>query len=428
VEFIQFGLLIAPMLILMGLSLPIFLAMGITCLLFALLFDLPLMVLPQSYVRGLAVYDLLALPFYFLAGDLMNAGGITARLVKFSEALIGHIRGGLSHVTIISSMIFAGVSGSAVADASAIGSVLIPTMKKNGYPSSYVAALTAASSTIGPIIPPSIPMVVYGLLTQVSIGRLFLAGAIPGILMGVYLLVVSFHISYRRGYPANQRATLKQLFRSFIDAAPALMMPAIILGGIVIGIVTPTEAGAIAVVYGLVIGCFVYREINLKDLPRIFGQTMVNTATIMIIIATTGLFCWIIANMGLGGVLVKMFQSISTNKWIILAIINLFFLFWGCFLDPVTAMLIIVPILIPLVQQLGIDLVHFGLIVVLNLMIGLVTPPVGILLYLSSSMANVKLGLMLKELVPFLLALFLVLAMSTYIPSIVMWLPNLLIK
>ncbi len=427
-EFIQFGLLIAPMLILMGLSLPIFLAMGITCLLFALLFDLPLMVLPQSYVRGLAVYDLLALPFYFLAGDLMNAGGITARLVKFSEALIGHIRGGLSHVTIISSMIFAGVSGSAVADASAIGSVLIPTMKKNGYPSSYVAALTAASSTIGPIIPPSIPMVVYGLLTQVSIGRLFLAGAIPGILMGVYLLVISFHISYRRGYPANQRATLKQLFRSFIDATPALMMPAIILGGIVIGIVTPTEAGAIAVVYGLVIGCFVYREINLKDLPRIFGQTMVNTATIMIIIATTGLFCWIIANMGLGGVLVKMFQSISTNKWIILAIINVFFLFWGCFLDPVTAMLIIVPILIPLVQQLGIDLVHFGLIVVLNLMIGLVTPPVGILLYLSSSMANVKLGLMLKELVPFLLALFLVLAMSTYIPSIVMWLPNLLMK
>jgi len=428
VEFIQFGLLIAPMLILMGLSLPIFLAMGITCFLFSLLFDLPLMVLPQSYVRGLAVYDLLALPFYFLAGDLMNAGGITARLVKFSEALIGHIRGGLSHVTIISSMIFAGVSGSAVADASAIGSVLIPTMKKNGYPSSYVAALTAASSTIGPIIPPSIPMVVYGLLTQVSIGKLFLAGAIPGILMGVYLLVISFHISYRRGYPANQRATLKQLLRSFIDAAPALMMPAIILGGIVIGIVTPTEAGAIAVVYGLVIGCFVYREINVKDLPRIFGQTMVNTATIMIIIATTGLFCWIIANMGLGGVLVKMFQSISTNKWVILAMINLFFLLWGCFLDPVTAMLIIVPILIPLVQQLGIDLVHFGLIVVLNLMIGLVTPPVGILLYLSSSMANVKLGLMLKELVPFLIALFLVLAMSTYIPSIVMWLPNLLIK
>ncbi|MBM4339350.1 MAG: TRAP transporter large permease [Deltaproteobacteria bacterium] len=427
-EFLQFGILLAPMLILMGLGLEIFLAMGITCLVFALLFDLPLMVLPQSYVRGLAVYDLLALPFYFLAGDLMNEGGITARLVRFAEALIGHVRGGLSHVTIISSMIFAGVSGSAVADASAIGSVLIPTMKKNGYPAPYVAALTAASATIGPIIPPSIPMVVYGLLTQVSIGKLFLAGAIPGILMGVYLLVVSFHISYRRNYPANPRATFKQLLRSFIDAAPALMMPAIILGGIIIGIVTPTEAGAIAVVYGLLVGCFVYREINVKDLPRIFGQTMVNTATIMIIIATTGLFCWVIANMGLGSVLVKLFQSISTNKWVILSIINLFFLFWGCFLDPVTAMLILVPILIPLVQELGIDLVHFGLVVVLNLMIGLVTPPVGILLYLSSSMANVKLGEMLKELVPFLIALFLVLAMSTYIPFIVMWLPNFLIK
>lgn len=427
-EFLQFGILLAPMLILMGLGLEIFLAMGITCLIFALLFDLPLMVLAQSYVRGLAVYDLLALPFYFLAGDLMNAGGITARLVKFSEALIGHIRGGLSHVNIVSSMIFAGVSGSAVADVSAIGSVLIPTMKKNGYPASYVAALTAASATIGPLIPPSIPMVVYGLLTQVSIGKLFLAGAIPGILMGVYLLVVSFHISYRRGYPANKRATMKQLLHSLMDAGPALMMPIIILGGIVLGIVTPTEAGAIAVVYGLVVGCFAYREIRIKDLPKLFGQTMVNTATIMIIIASTGLFCWIIANMGLGEVLVKLFLSISTNKWVILGIINVFFLLWGCFLDPVTAMLILVPILTPLVQQVGIDLVHFGVIVVLNLMIGLVTPPVGILLYLTSSMADVRLGEMLRELVPFLIALLLVLLMCTYMPAIVLWLPNLLIK
>jgi tripartite ATP-independent transporter DctM subunit len=427
VEILQFGILLVPMLILMGLGLQIFLAMGLTCLLFAILFDLPLMVLPQSYVRGLAVYDLLALPFYFLAGELMNAGGITARLVKFSEAIIGHVRGGLSHVTIVSSMIFAGVSGSAVADASAIGSVLIPTMKKNGYPASYVAALTAASATIGPIIPPSIPMVIYGLIAQVSIGKLFLAGAVPGILMGVYLLVVSFYISYRRGFPASKRASMRQILHSLLDAGPALIMPCIILGGIVLGVVTPTEAGAIAVIYGLVVGCFVYREINLRDLPRILGQTMINSATIMIIIATTGLFCWIIANMGLGAVLVNLFLSISTNKWVILGIINIFFLFWGCFLDPITAMLIIVPILIPLVQQLGIDLVHFGLVVVLNLMLGLITPPVGILLYLSCSMADVKLGEMLRQLTPFLVALFLVLIMCTYIPDLVMWLPNYLI-
>jgi C4-dicarboxylate transporter DctM subunit len=289
-EFIQLGILLAPMFLLMGMGLPIFLSMGIACLIFVFLFDVPIMILAQSYVRGLYSYDFLALPFYFLAGDLMNVGGITANLVRLSEAVIGHIRGGLSHVTIISSMIFAGVSGSAVADASAIGSVLIPTMKKNGYEASYVAALTAAAATIGPIIPPSIPMVVYGLIAQVSIGKLFLAGALPGIMMGAYLLVVSLIISYRRGYPASKRATLRVFFDSFTDAVPALLMPGIILGGIISGIVTPTEAGAVAVAYGMVVGCLVYRKIHVRDLPRLFGQTMVNTATSLIIIATTGLF------------------------------------------------------------------------------------------------------------------------------------------
>ena len=427
-ELLQLGMLLIPMFILMGLGLPIFLAMGITCLLFALVFDLPMMILAQSYVRGLASYDWLALPFYFLAGDLMNAGGITARLLKFSGALIGHIRGGLSHVNIVASMIFSGVSGSAAADTSAIGSVLIPAMKKDGYPSAYAAAVTAASSTIGPIIPPSIPLVVYGLLSQVSIGKLFLAGAIPGIMMGVYLLIASFTISHRRAYPASKRATLSQLLRSSVDASAAVMMPVIILGGITTGIVTPTEAGVIAVAYGLVLGCFVYREMKLRDLPRIFGQTMVNCATILIIIATIGLFCWIIANMGLGEALVRMFLSISTNKWVILGILNIFFLLWGCVLDPVTSMVIMVPIFIPLVQQVGIDLVHFGLVLVMNLMIGLVTPPVGILLFLTSSMAQDRLEKVVREMVPFLIALLLVLVICTYIPGIVMWLPNLLMK
>jgi len=427
-EFFQLCMLLIPMFFLMGLGLPIFLAMGMTCLLFVLLFDLPNMILAQSYVRGLASYDWLALPFYFLAGDLMNAGGITARLLKFSRALIGHIKGGLSHVNIVVSMIFSGVSGSAAADTSAIGSVLIPAMKKEGYPGDYTAAVTAASSTIGPIIPPSIPLVVYGLLAQVSIGKLFLAGAIPGIMMGLYLLVASFIISHRRGYPASKRATLRQLLRSSVDAGLAVMMPVIILGGITTGIVTPTEAGVIAVAYGLVLGCFVYREMKLKDLPRIFGQTMINCATILIIIATIGLFCWIIANMGLGEVLVRMFLSISTNKWVILGMLNIFFLIWGCLLDPVTSMVILVPIFIPLVQQVGIDPVHFGVVVVMNLMIGLVTPPVGLLLFLTSSMAQVRLEKVIKEMVPFLIALLLVLIICTYIPSIVMWLPDLLIK
>lgn len=427
-EFFQLGILLIPMFIFMGLGLPIFLAMGITCLLFIVLFDLPMMILAQSFTRGLGSYDFLALPFYFLAGDLMNAGGITARLVDFSKALIGHIKGGLSHVNIIASMIFSGVSGSAVADTSAIGSVLIPSMKKDGYPGAYAAAVTAASSTIGPIIPPSIPLVIYGLLSQVSIGKLFLAGAIPGIMMGLYLLVASFAISYRRGYPASKRAPLKELLRSGVNAGLAVMMPMIILIGITTGVVTPTEAGVIAVVYGLILGLFVYREIKLRDLPQIFGQTMINTGTILIIIATIGIFCWIIANMGLGEVLVRFFLSISTNKWVILGILNIFFLIWGCVLDPVTSMVILVPIFIPLVQQVGIDLVHFGLVVVMNLMIGLVTPPVGILLFLTSSMAQDRLEKVIKEMIPFIIALLLVLAICTYIPGIVMWLPNLLIK
>jgi len=271
-------------------------------------------------------------------------------------------------------------------------------------------------------------MVVYGLLAQVSIGKLFLAGAVPGILMGIYLLVVSFIISYRRKYPASDRTSLKRFLRSLLDAGPALLMPAIILGGIISGIVTPTEAGAVAVIYGLLVGLLVYRKIHLRDLPRLFSQTMANTATILIIVATTGLFCWIIANMGLGAVLVKFFLSISSNKWVILAAINVFFLIWGCFLDPITAMLIVVPILVPLARQVGIDLTHFGLVVVLNLMIGLVTPPVGLVLYLSTSLAQAKFEEVVKELFPFLVALVLVLILCTFLPSIVLWLPGLFFK
>ena len=427
-EFLQMAVLLVPMFTLMGLGMNIFLSMGIACGLTVFVFDLPMMILAQSYVRGLSSYDFLALPFYFLAGDLMNYGGITPRLLRFSGALIGHIRGGLSHVNIVASMIFSGVSGSAVADTSAIGSVLIPSMKKEGYPGAYSAAVTAASSTIGPIIPPSIPLVVYGLLAQESIGKLFWAGAIPGLMMGFYLLGASFIMSYRRGYPARKRANFKEFLKSSLDATFALMMPVIILGGITSCIVTPTEAGVIAVSYGLILGIFVYREIKIKDLPRILGQTMVNTGTILIIIATTGLFAWIVANMSLGEIMVRFFLSISTNKWIILGILNVFFLIWGCVLDPVTAMVIMVPIFIPLAQQVGIDLIHFGVVVVINLMIGLVTPPVGVLLFLTSAMAEEKVEHVIRELTPFLVALLLVLLISTYWPGMVMWLPNVLIK
>lgn len=427
-ELVQLAVLLTPMLVFMLLGVPIFLAMGMACFVFVLIFDLPTMILAKSYVTGLASYDFLALPFYFLAGDLMGGGGITQRLVNFTKAFIGHIKGGLSHVTIIAEMIFSGVSGSAVGDASAIGSVLIPAMKKEGYPAAYVAALNASTSTLGPIIPPSIPMVVYGLIAHVSVGKLFLAGALPGVILGGYLLAVSVYLSYKRHYPSDRRATLRDILRITVNAFPAVIMPAIILGGIVTGIVTPTEAGVIAVVYGLLVGAFLYKELKIRDLPRIFGDAMVNSASILIIIATTGLFIWIIANMGLGDFLVTSFLSISTNKWVILGVVNVFFLLWGCFLDPIVALVVVVPILIPVVQQAGIDLTHFGLIVIMNLGIGTLTPPVGVILYLCASMAKAKLEDAIREMVPFFVVLLLALVVFTYVPATVMWLPDMLMK
>jgi C4-dicarboxylate transporter DctM subunit len=246
--------------------------------------------------------------------------------------------------------------------------------------------------------------------------------------MGVYLIIASVIISRRRGYPADPRVTLINVLRSSLDAVLALMMPMIILGGIITGIVTATESAVLAVTYGLILGCFVYRDIKARDLPLVFGKAMIGAGTILIIVATTGVFCWIIANMGLGDALVRGLLSISNNKWVLLGVINVFFLIWGLFLDPVTALLIVIPILIPLAQQVGIDLIHFGVVTVLNLMIGLVTPPVGVLVYLSSSMAQEKVELVFKESVPFIIALLLVLIMSTYLPFVVTWLPNLLMK
>jgi tripartite ATP-independent transporter DctM subunit len=416
------------MLALICLGLPVFASMGVTCLIYAFLFHIPLMVLAQSCVAGLGSYDLLALPFFLLAGHLMNVGGMTARLLDFSTALIGHARGGLSHVNIIAAMVFSGVSGSAVADASAIGSVLIPAMKKQGYSPSYAAAVTAASSSIGPIIPPSIPLVIFGLLTGASIGKLFLGGAVPGIMMGVYLLLASFIISRRRGYPANPKASLKQVLRTSKHALAAMVMPVIIIGGISSGIVTPTESGAVAVAYALLFGLLLYKEIKLKELFPIFCRSMLETSIVLIIVAVSGLFVWIIANMGLGAALVRLFMSVSTNKWMILILLNVFLLLWGTVLDPLTAMFVLIPVFLPLVNKAGIDLIHFGVVVVINLGLALVTPPVGGVLFLTTAMAQAEFEIVVKEMMPYLVALILVLITCIFLPDLVLWLPGIFMR
>jgi tripartite ATP-independent transporter DctM subunit len=425
---LPFAVLLGAFLLFLGLGVPVFFSMGLASLVFILVQgqSVPLNVLASSLVQGIDSFSFLAIPFFFLAGDLMNTGGITRRLLAFSSSLVGHVRGGLSHVAIVASMIFSGVSGSAVADASAIGSVMIPAMKADRYPSAYAAAVVASAATMGPIIPPSIAFVVYALLAEVSVGRLFLAGVLPGLLMGVYLMLAAWLIARRRGFAYAPRASLAKIRESFAGASVALVMPLIIMGGIVFGVVTPTEAGAVAVMYGLAVGVLVFRDLKPRQIFAVCTDSMINACTILLMIAAAGTFSWLVANMNLGELLVGLFTGLTTKRWVMLLIINVFFLIWGLALDIVVGMVVMVPLLIPIAKAYGIDLVQFGVIVTLNLMIGELTPPSGVVLFISAGIAGARLEDVFREAAPFALALIAVLALVTYVPPLSLWLPNLL--
>jgi len=323
-------------------------------------------------------------------------------------------------------MVFSGVSGSAVADAAAIGGAMIPAMKKENYPPAYAAAVVAAAATMGPIIPPSIAFVVYALVTDVSVGRLFIAGAIPGLLMGVYLLVTSYWIARRRNFPRARRASAQEVARTFADALLALAMPVIIIGGIVGGAVTPTEAGALAAVYAGLVGVFVYRELTARDVARIVTESAINSGLILLMIAASGIFSWLVANLALGETLVKFFTSLTDSRWLMLVIINVFFLLWGLALEPAVALITLVPLLVPVAKAYGIDLVQLGVVVVLNLMIGQLTPPSGVITFLTAQIANAPLEKVFREAWPFTVALVAVLALVTFIPALALWLPEML--
>lgn len=421
------GILFGTFFLLLLAGMPVVFAMGLASAAFLVLIGggIPLTVIPHQMVAGIDNFPLLAIPFFFLAGELMNAAGITQRLVAFATAVVGHIRGGLAYVVIVTNVIMAGFSGTALADASATGSVLIPAMKRQGYHADFSAAITAAAATIGPIIPPSIPMIIYAVVAEVSVGSLFLAGVIPGLLMGAYLFAVVYIISRRRGYPVQLRSTWRELLGATRRASWALMAPVIILGGIVTGVVTPTEAGVLAVIYSFVVGFGVHRELKVRDLPGVFCRTAVGTAVIMIIVGASGVMGWLVANMRIGEVVVSGVTAITQNPWMILFLMNLFFLIVGCLMDPLAGMLIFIPVIMPLIKHVHIDPVHFGLVVVLNLMIGLLTPPVGYLLFMSAEMAEVSIGAVIREVTPLLIALLAVLVISTYWPGMVMFIPNL---
>jgi len=387
-------------------------------------FVLPM--LAQRMYSATTGFTLLAIPFFILAGNLMNTGGITRRIFRFALALVGHFRGGLGHVNVVSSMIFSGMSGAAVADAAGLGLIEMEAMTKSGYDRNFSAAITAASSTIGPVVPPSIPFVIYGSITGVSVGSLFLAGCLPGVLMGLSMMVAVYFVSRRRHYPKEPRAKLRELLVSFKGAALALGMPVLIIGGILGGLFTPTEAAVVASIYALILGLVVYREIRPRDLPRVIWDTVLQSVKVLFIIATAGFFGWLLIHQHIPEQVITGLTSLTQERWLLLLIINAILLLLGCFLEGIAVLVITIPVFMPLIERFQVDPIQFGVIMILCSMIGLLTPPVGMSLYAVSSISGVSIGRLSRELWPYLLGIFTVLMLITYWPALALWVPNLI--
>ena len=387
----------------------------------------PIELIVQRMISGADSFVLLAIPFFLLAGSLMNAGGVTQRLMQFARSLVGHITGGLAHETVVTNMIMAGMSGSAVADCTGTGTILIPAMIRERYSPAFAAAITAAAATIGPIIPPSIPMVIYAAIVNTSVARMFIGGFIPGVLMGFFLMGIAYVISRRRGYPREARASLRDVLVSTKDSLLALFMPGIILGGILLGIFTPTEAAVVAALYAFFLGAFVFKELKWRDLPKVAEEVVIGTASVLIILAAATPFGWILAAERAPQHLTAAF-SVFTEPWHLLLAINVALLFLGCIMEALTIMIILSPVLFPVVAAAGINETHFGVVLVLNLMIGAVTPPVGVLMYIVCRIANVSIADFAWEAFWPIAALIAVLMLITFYPPLVIWLPNLILK
>ena len=387
----------------------------------------PISLVVQRMSSGIDSFPLLAIPLFVLAGNLMNIGGIASRIFEFAVALVGHLRGGLAQVNIFASLIFAGMSGVAQADAAGLGTVEIKAMKKEGFDAAFAAACSAASAIVGPIIPPSVIMVVYGVLAQVSISDLFLAGLVPGFMIGgLLMLTVWFLVATGRVHaPVQPKANRQALGRSFLRAIPPLMAPVILVVGLLSGVATPTELGAITVVYAIALG-FAYRELTLKRLFACISETAVTSGVLVFIMAAAVPFGWAIAVNNVPAQLAAWLLEITTNKWLILAMINVLLLVIGCFMETTAILLIAVPTFLPLVIQLGIDPIHFGLIIILNLLIGATTPPFGVLLFIVQDIAKVSFGAVVRAILPFYIPLAIALLMITYWPDLSLWLPRML--
>ncbi|MFT9598682.1 TRAP transporter large permease [Mesobacillus sp.] len=419
------AILFISFILLIFLGVPVAFSLGLSSLVYLIIADIPLTIIPQKMFAGLNSFVLLCIPGFILAGNLMNAGGITDRIIKFANNLFGHIRGGLGLANVGSSMGFAGISGTALADTASIGAILIPAMKKEGYGAGFSAAVTASSSTVGPIIPPSLPMIIVGTLASVSIGDLFLAGALPGVMLGIGLMIPTYIISVKRNYPKGERKSLKVILESFMGSFWALFMTIIILWGILGGYFTPTEASVIAVLYALVIGIFVYKELPLKKIPGIMLSSMTTTASIMLLVGFANLFGWIMVSEQIPQMVADVILGISENPIVVILLINLLLLFVGTFMETIAALVILFPVLMPVAAQVGMDPVQFGVMMVLNLVIGLVTPPVGVCLFVASQIGKVPIGRAARELVPFIGVSLVVLMLVAFVPQVSLYLPSL---
>ena len=407
-------------------NVPVAIAFGLTATAFlVLLTDIPLTLIPQQMFGGADSTVLQAVPFFLLAGSLMDKGGISRRLINFANVLVGWVTGGLAMVSVVASMFFAGISGSAAADSAAVGSVMIPAMVRKGYHRDFAAALIACAGTIGTMIPPSIPMIIYGVATGTSIGALFIGGAIPGALMGLALMAHAYAVSRRRGYTGIPLPTLRETWLAVREASLTLLMPIVIVGGILGGIFTPTEAAAVAVFYSLVLGGLVYRELEWRHLPEVLVATGVGTGVVMFIIATSTVYGWILARRGIPLLLANTFTGLSDIPWVFLLLVNLLLLLVGTVMETVPSIIIFAPVLLPLVKRLGIDPVFFGIIMVVNLSMGLASPPSGATLFVSTAIAEERLDRVCRAVWPLFFSMVAILLLITFVPSLVMFLPRL---
>jgi C4-dicarboxylate transporter DctM subunit len=409
------------------LNAPIFLAIAISSI-FTLLFftDFPLIMVTQRMVNAVDSFPLMAVPLFMLAGALMDVGGISKRIVNFAEALVGWLPGGLAAVAVVASMFFAGISGSAAADTAAVGALLIPAMIQRGYKDSFSAAIQASGGSIGVIIPPSIPMIIYGFITGTSISKLFAAGILPGILMGISLILVAIFISIKYGYGSAVPFSIKNVFKTFKEAFWSLGAPIIILGGILGGVFTATEAAAVAVIYGFIVGKFIYKELKFKNMPKLLIESAVLASIILFIIATASIFGWIITMENIPQLIGTKILSLTQNPILILLLINLILLIAGTFVETTVSLILLVPIIMPIVPKLGIDPIQMGVIIVTNLAIGMLTPPLGICLIVSCGISRNSIIEVSRAILPFLFALIIDLLIISYWSPITMFIPSLM--